>query len=66
MDILIKNGTLVTFDDQHTVIEDAAIAIQGDKIAALGSTSELEAGFSHLPTLDARGKAILPGFIKVP
>lgn len=63
MDLLIKNGTLVTCDDRRTIIQDGAVAIQGDKIVALGKTNDLEAGFSHLPTLDARGKAVLPGFI---
>ena len=63
MDTLIKNGTVVTCDDQHTIFHDGAVAVQGDRVAAVGKTGDLEAKFPRLPTIDARGKAVLPGLI---
>src|SRR5690606_30029554 len=42
-DILIRNGIVVTIDDDRRVLEDGAVAIIGDRIAAIGTTDELSA-----------------------
>jgi imidazolonepropionase len=41
----------------------AAVAIQGAMIAAVGPEAELRARFSFAAELDARGGAVLPGFV---
>jgi len=45
------------------VIPDGAVLIEGEKIVALGTTSELRVAFPDEPTLDAGGKVVLPGFV---
>ncbi len=45
------------------IIEDGAVLIQGDKIAATGRTSDLLAAHPSEPRLDASGCAVLPGFV---
>ncbi len=45
------------------IIADGAVLVQGDAIAAVGTTSELRAAYPHEPALDAQGKVILPGFV---
>lgn len=62
-DILIVNGVVVTIDPQRRVIEDGAVAIAGDRIVAVGPTAELAAAHRATRTIDARGKAMLPGLI---
>ena len=62
-DILIVNGVVVTVDPERRVIEDGAVAIAGDRIAAVGSTAEVTAVHSAPRVIDARGKAVLPGLI---
>ncbi len=60
--LLIKNGILVTLDDENRVFQDHGLAVEGSRIKAIGPVSELE----RLPydeVLDARGMVILPGFI---
>ncbi len=37
--------------------------IDGEKIAAVGTTSELRAAYPDEPALDARGKVVMPGFV---
>lgn len=59
----IITGTVVTMDAARTVLNDGAIAITGDTIAAVGQRAEIEATFHAAKTIDARGKLILPGFI---
>ena len=63
VDLIVSGGTIVTMDSSHRVIDEGAIAINGDSIAAIGLRAEIEAQFAARHTLDARGKLILPGLI---
>jgi 5-methylthioadenosine/S-adenosylhomocysteine deaminase len=63
VDLLISGGTLVTMDGDRLILEDGALAIKGDSIAAIGFGSELENKYTAAQIIDARGKLVLPGFI---
>ena len=63
VDLLIVGGTVVTMNAARTIIEDAAIAVKGDAILAIGPGAEIKSRYSAPHTVDARGKLILPGFI---
>ncbi|WP_269478093.1 dihydropyrimidinase [Hominibacterium faecale] len=56
MDLLIKNGTIVTASETY----QANVAVSGGKIAAIGTNFE-EHDFHDI--VDARGKFVLPGAI---
>ncbi|HET9941249.1 MAG TPA: imidazolonepropionase [Candidatus Eisenbacteria bacterium] len=52
--------------DRPILIEDAAIAVAGERIAAIGTTREILAAYPEREAarvLDARGRLIAPGFI---
>ncbi|WP_191083554.1 amidohydrolase family protein [Roseococcus microcysteis] len=62
--LLVTGGVVVTLDPTRRVIPDGAVAIQGGRITAVGPRAEVEAAVpSPTRVLDARGKAILPGFV---
>ena len=61
--MLIKNATVVTCDDEGTIIRDGAVAIVDGRIAAVGKTADVEPAYNHLQSIDASGKAVLPGLI---
>ena len=63
VDLLITGGTFVTMNDDRLTIEDGAMAVKGDTIAAIGFRSDIEGKYSATQTIDARGKLVLPGFI---
>ena len=63
VDILISGGTIVTMDDGRRVIEDGAVAIKGDKIVAVGKRSEIVRKYRAKQTINAAGKAVVPGLI---
>src|SRR6202007_3111223 len=46
-DLLVVHGTVVTMDAQRRIIDDGAVAIRGDSIAAVGKSAEIE---SHYDT----------------
>src|ERR1700728_943713 len=50
-------------DPERRVIEDGAIAVEGDIIAAIGTRAELSAKIRAAKTIDARGGILMPGMI---
>jgi 5-methylthioadenosine/S-adenosylhomocysteine deaminase len=61
--LIVHNGTLVTLDENDTIIENGAVLIVEDSIAALGTEEELLAAHPDTRRVDARGGIILPGLI---
>ncbi len=45
------------------IFTDASLAIEKDKIVAVGTTSELTSKFKAVETIDATGKTVIPGFV---
>ena len=63
VDTLIVGGTVVTMDKTHRLIENGAVAIKGDKIVAIGTQNEISRRYRATRTINAAGKAIIPGLI---
>ena len=63
MDLLISGGTIVTMDAEFRLIEDGAVAIEGDTISAVGRRVDLEAQAGGARKIDARGTIVMPGMI---
>jgi 5-methylthioadenosine/S-adenosylhomocysteine deaminase len=62
-DLLLAHGTVVTVDSQRRVLEDGAVAIQGQRIVAVGPTDDLARAHPAARVIDCRGKAVIPGLI---
>lgn len=62
MRLLITNATVVTCDDERRVLDNAAIAVEGDRIVAVGPADDLERTYESLERFNGRGLAVLPGF----
>jgi 5-methylthioadenosine/S-adenosylhomocysteine deaminase len=65
MPIVIRNATVVAVDAEDTIHYDAGLAIDGGRIAAIGPSDEVVAGFPGAEVVDADGKAVLPGFANI-
>lgn len=65
MDLLLTGALVVTCDVTRRILPDAAIAVRGNRITAVGDTAALDADLAHagLPRMDCRGLMILPGLI---
>jgi 5-methylthioadenosine/S-adenosylhomocysteine deaminase len=58
--VVFTHTTIVTADG---VEEDAALAVAGDKVAAIGPTDAVLQTFPNADAYDGRGKALVPGLI---
>src|SRR5215467_12547227 len=56
--ILIKNGTLVTMDQAHTIVR-ADLLVRDERIAEIGGS-----GQTADTIIDASGCAVIPGFVQ--
>jgi 5-methylthioadenosine/S-adenosylhomocysteine deaminase len=61
--LLVTGGTVVTLDAQGTVIAEGAVAITGDRIAAVGRAAELAVRYPAAERIDARGRVVMPGLV---
>lgn len=64
LDLLIINGAVVTMDGARHLYDNGFVAIRGERIVAVGPmTAAPLKQYPAKQTLDARGKAVLPGLI---
>ena len=61
--MLIVNGQVVVWGDEGTIISDGAVLIEGDRIAAIGTTADLLKKYPTNEVIDANGGLIMPGNI---
>jgi 5-methylthioadenosine/S-adenosylhomocysteine deaminase len=63
--IIIRNGSVVTMNDDGDVVFDGTVVLDGDRITDVGKTSEVLARQSTegARIIDASGKAVLPGLV---
>jgi 5-methylthioadenosine/S-adenosylhomocysteine deaminase len=63
VDLIVAHGAVVSMDATRRVLEDGAIAVQGDTIVAVDSTPKIEAMYGSAKVIDAHGALVLPGLI---
>jgi len=58
--VVFSHTTVVTVD---AVQNDVALAVEGDKIAAIGPTDQIQRTYPRAEVYDGRGKALFPGLV---
>jgi cytosine/adenosine deaminase-related metal-dependent hydrolase len=61
--MLFTNATIVTMNPMRDIITDGAIAINDNRIAAIGKSDTLLSQYHDEEVIDVRGKFIIPGLI---
>ncbi len=61
--VIFSNATIVTNNTERQTLRDTALAVSGDRIAAIGDSESLINQFPGAEVIDASRKAILPGLI---
>lgn len=62
-DLVVTHGYVLTMNDRKDVLEDGAVAIQGARLVAVGTSAEIDARFQATRTIDARGAIVMPGMV---
>ena len=60
-DIIIENGTILTMDDDNSIIPDGCVCIREDTISYVGENRKKS--FQAQDSIDAQGGVILPGLV---
>lgn len=63
IDYLLTHATIITMNPSREIVKDGALAVQGERIAAIGQTEALCQKYPQVPTIDCRGDIVLPGLI---
>ena len=64
-DLVLEHALILALDEAGTTVADGAVAVAGDRIAALGANEEIARRFRGRETIDARGGILLPGLVNV-
>lgn len=59
--LIIGNGPLLTLEPEKPYLDNGAVAIDGNLIAAVGTTAEVKQLYPEAEWLDAKGMLIMPG-----
>ena len=62
-ELLIAHGIVVPMDDAGSILEDGAVLIAGNRIAAVGESAGLAAAHPDARRIDAGGRVVLPGLV---
>jgi 5-methylthioadenosine/S-adenosylhomocysteine deaminase len=63
VDVLVRNGAIITMDKDNVVVEHGSIAIKGSVIEAVGPAQEIDSQYTAVETLDAAGHIVMPGLV---
>ncbi len=63
VDLIVRNGTVVTMDASKRLIENGAVVVDKDSIIAVGTAAEISQKYKAKQTVDALGKVVIPGLI---
>jgi 5-methylthioadenosine/S-adenosylhomocysteine deaminase len=62
-DLLIKNVCTVTMNKSRQILDNASIAILGDKIIEIGDSNKIEIKYTADKVINGKGKVVFPGFV---
>ncbi len=63
LDILLINATVLTMDENMNQYAPGAVAVQGDRIIAVGPESDLRQRYTAKQVFDCGGKVLMPGLV---
>jgi cytosine/adenosine deaminase-related metal-dependent hydrolase len=64
VELLIRNAYVITMDDDGSIIDDGAIAIDRGRIVDVGQSRNLAERYAAARIIDAKGAPVHPGFIE--
>jgi len=63
VDLLVKNGILVTMDGKRRILEDHSVAVESGRVVEVDRTATLQKKHGNAEVIDASGRIVMPGII---
>jgi cytosine/adenosine deaminase-related metal-dependent hydrolase len=63
VDLIVRNGTIVTMNPERAVFDDGAVAMDSGRIVAVGPTQDVIAAHDANRVIEASNHIVLPGLI---
>lgn len=63
VDLIIRDGTVVTMDGSRRVINNGGVAIKSGRIVEVGNTAAIDGKYAAREVINASGKVVIPGLI---
>jgi len=63
IDLLIEHGIVLPMTGEEDLLWDGAVAVDGGRVAAVGSTADLRRRFEARETIEARDQLVMPGLV---
>jgi 5-methylthioadenosine/S-adenosylhomocysteine deaminase len=63
VDTLIIGGRVLLMDEKDTILPAGAVAVDGERIAAVGPRDEIRGRFTGRVEIDARDSLVMPGLV---
>lgn len=64
VDLIVRNGYVITMDDANRILEDGAIAVDRGRIVAVGDSPSIASKYKAKRIIDAKGTPVHPGFVE--
>lgn len=64
VDLIVRNGYVITMDDANRILEDGAIAVDRGRIVAVGDSQSIASKYRANRIIDAKGAPVHPGFVE--
>ena len=61
--LVLTGGTVVTMDGGRRVLSPGAVAVDGTRIAAVGTPDEIGRAFAGAQVIDTTGQVVMPGLV---
>ena len=65
IDLLLKNGYIITMDSERRILANGSVAINGTEIVDIGDSNELDDNYTAKEVIDCTGKVIMPGLVNL-
>ncbi len=63
VDYILTGGTVIVMDEGRTLFENGAVAVQEDKILAVGSAEVIAERYEAAEVVDCTGRVVMPGLV---
>jgi 5-methylthioadenosine/S-adenosylhomocysteine deaminase len=63
VDLVIERGVVLPMTGEDQLVWDGAVAVDGKRIVAVGTTADLRRAYEPRQTIDAREQLVMPGLV---